>query len=220
MRTYFNLRGPLEQVGVASDVTLQATTLAQSAWELLNRTIDDELGYLHVLPDGTLRWWTRNVWQSGAPAPVVTLGCAPGVDAWDIATDSPLGTDASLLVNAVYASRSGGTQQVARSSDSVAAHGGIESTVTRTDLGLGDDAQVGTWAQTLVTLFAFPDPSPGSVSFVPALEGEAGRAAVASHPRCRLHHRHRPYRLGTLRRDRHSRPDRTRRRVTSSDHHR
>ena len=172
LRTYFNLRGPLEQVGVASDVTLAATTLAQSAWELLNRTIDDELGYLHVLPDGTLRWWTRNVWQSGAPAPVVTLGCAPGVDAWDIATDSPLGTDASLLVNAVYASRSGGTQQVARSSDSVAAHGGIESTVTRTDLGLADDAQVATWAQTLVTLFAFPAPSPGSVSFVPALEGE------------------------------------------------
>ena len=172
IRTYFDLDGALEQVGAASSVTLQATTLAQSAWEMLNRTIDDELGYLHVLPDGTLRWWTRNVWTAPTPLPVVTVGCMHGVDAFDIVTDVPLSAAGDLLRNAVYASRSGGTQQVAKSATSIAAHGGIESALSRTDLGLADDAQVGGWAQELVTLFAFPEPGPIAVTMVPAIAGE------------------------------------------------
>ena len=68
--TYFGWSHPVVQVGAASSVTLQATTLAQSFWELLNRTLDDELGYVHVLPDGTIRWLSREQWYATAAPPV------------------------------------------------------------------------------------------------------------------------------------------------------
>ena len=171
--SYFNYtQGPLVQgdSGV-SGVTLQGSTLAQSMWEMLNRCIDDELGYLHVLPNGTIRWWSRNTWFS-LPPTALTVGCKPGVSAFDIVTDTTMGAADEQLRNAVYAARAGGTQQVAKSQPSIAAHGGIESTLNRTDLGLRDDAQVATWAGQIVMLYAYPQPAPVSLSLLPAVHGE------------------------------------------------
>lgn len=166
---YFNWAGPLQQVGVASPVTLQGSTMAQSFWELLGRCIDDELGYLHVLPDsaGTIRWWSRNFWTTAPAAPSVTIGCAPGVTAYDVAVDTSLGGTDDQLRNAVYATRTGGTQQVVKSSTSIAAHGGYESTVNRTDLGLADDTQVNVWAQQIVMMFGSPVASFDTVTLLP-----------------------------------------------------
>jgi hypothetical protein len=169
--TYFGYTAPVVQVGTASTVTLQATTLAQSFWELLNRTLDDELGYVHVLPDGTIRWLTRNVWST-SPPPVITLGCKPGVTAYDIVTNLAMGTVDAQLRNAVYAARTGGVQQVAKSAPSIALHGGYETALNRTDLGLNDDTQVAAWANLLIMLYAYPQPAPGLLQMLPAVHGE------------------------------------------------
>jgi hypothetical protein len=72
---YYQWPGIVEHAP-SSTVTLQATTLAQSAWELLNRTLDDELGYVYFTPEGALRWLNRQTWMI-VGAPVLALGCAP-----------------------------------------------------------------------------------------------------------------------------------------------
>lgn len=170
LRSYFDWVPPLEQIGTASSVTLQATTLAQSFWEHLGRTIDDELGYLHVLPDGTIRYWTRTVWTDPAPAPSLVLGCSDDYpSAWDVVTNTRLAATDEQLRNAVYAARTGGTQQTARSETSIAQHGGIETRLNRTDLGLQDDVQVGTWANTVILLYAFPSPTLDGLTMQPGL---------------------------------------------------
>jgi hypothetical protein len=138
--------------------TLQSTTLAQSAWELVNRVADDELGFLYFLPALTtasgpqvLAIVAREVWNQ-RPAPSITIGCGAGM--YDIATDVQPASFDEQLRNAVYAARTGGTQQVVLSSASIARY--WQQSLDRSDLGLADDAQVGAWANALVQLGAYP----------------------------------------------------------------
>ena len=114
----------VEAVGPKSSVTLQATTLAQSFWELLNRTLDDELGYVHVRADGRIRWLSRTCGYRSPP--VLALGCLAGVDALDIVTDVVMGAVDTQLRNAVYATRTGGEIQTVKSLPSIVAHGGLK----------------------------------------------------------------------------------------------
>ena len=154
---YFSFNRPTQWV-TGGTRTLAATTLAQSAWELMNRAIDDELGYLWVIPSTAaafgagIVWTPREAW-SDTSLPVIQLGCG-GPGFFDIVTDAtPLGFDADML-NTVAASRSGGTAQSASNPASVNRWG--EKSHSRTDLGLADDTQAATWAQDLVNLSAFP----------------------------------------------------------------
>lgn len=142
-------------------VTYQATTLAQSAWELLNRTLDDELGYVYFTTKGELRWLPRSTWSTSVP-PSVTLGCDVGYDILIDATPSALDRQ---MRNAVYAARTGGVSQSAVSQSSIDQYGRYD--YTRTDLGLADDVQAANWATTLVTLYAYPQVTLDGVTMRP-----------------------------------------------------
>lgn len=172
---YFALPFPVVATG-ASTRTLAATTLAQSAWELLNRTIDDEIGYVYVQHTNTgpvLRWVNREQWFPTTVTPVLVLGCdVPAVDALDVITAVQLAGIDEQLRNVVYASRTGGTQQTARAQSSIDKYGGYERDYKRTDLGLATDAQVAEWAQAIISLYAYPTPVPVSVTLHPPA-GEA-----------------------------------------------
>ena len=167
---YFGWSGPVDEPAVPSPVTLDATTLAQSAWEHLNRTMDDEIGYVHLRGDGTLRWVNRDTWLDPNLTPTLEIGCSPALpDALDIVTDVAILGHEEQLRNAVYASRTGGTMQIVKSEPSIAAHGGFETSFRRTDLGLADDPLVADWAQTIVTLYSFPEASPVAAVLQPQL---------------------------------------------------
>ena len=152
----------------ASTVTLQATTLAQSGWELLNRALDDELGYVYFRPDGVLRWVNRATWFA-KPPPVVVLGCTDEVAAArDVLVDAaPITVDFQTR-NSIYAAAVGGTTQVAISASSVDRFG--EYDYKRTDLGLADDSQAAQWAADLLTVYAFPQSGLEDVTMRPALD--------------------------------------------------
>lgn len=176
---YYALPLTINEPATPSTVTLDATTLAVSAWELLNRTMDDELGYVHVRPPdvlgdpATLRWVNRDTWITPDLTPKYELGCSPDApDAYDIVTDVTI-ADASLQVrNAIYAARTGGTMQVFRVPASIQRNGGWEADFRRTDLGLKDDTEVADWAQTVGILYAFPAPEPTAVTLLPQLAPE------------------------------------------------
>jgi hypothetical protein len=160
---YYGWLGTVEH-GVSS-VTLQSTTLAQPGWELLNRTLDDELGTVYFAPDGTLRWLGRDIWGT-EPAPFVTLGC-DDLGGFDVLVDaSPSNTDLQLR-NAVYAARNGGTTQTVRSDSSIARYG--EYDYQRTDLGLATDLLVSGWATYVLNLYAVPQVTLDHVTMVPAV---------------------------------------------------
>jgi hypothetical protein len=164
---FFGWPGTVDAPANPSTVTLQATTLAQSAWELLNRTLDDELGVVYFTPDGTLRWLSRNTWF-GLPAPSVAFGCETvSSGAYDIIIDaSPAAVDAQMR-NTVYAARVGGTQQLAQSSASVARYGEYDE--NRTDLGVQTDLQAADWATTVMQIYAFPQRALDGVALRPAI---------------------------------------------------
>jgi hypothetical protein len=89
--TYFGWLGTVDPAPSSSAV-LAATTLAQSAWELLGRTMDDELGVAYFTPTGHLRWTNRAAWFTETP-PVVAFGCpALAPAAIDDQFDRPDGT--------------------------------------------------------------------------------------------------------------------------------
>lgn len=161
---YFAWVGTVLDPPGGGTVTLQATTLAQSAWELINRTLDDELGYVHFTAKGELRWLPRAVWATH-PDPIVTLGCDVGYDILIDATPSALDTQ---MRNAVYAARVDGTTQSAISQASVDTYGRYD--YTRTDLGLNTDAQAAAWATALVQLYAYPTVTLDDVTMVPAID--------------------------------------------------
>jgi hypothetical protein len=150
-----------------STVTLLATTLAQSAWELLNRATDDELGYIYLTPSGDLRWLNRATWSTPV-APHVTLGCDVGHDVLLDATPSALDRQ---MRNAVYAARVGGTSRSAISTSSIDRYGRYD--YQRTDLGLADDAQAGQWAAAVLELYAFPQITLGDVTFRPSIADQS-----------------------------------------------
>lgn len=149
-----------------SQVTLQATTLAQPAWELLNRATDDEIGYVYFDPDGALRWVNRQTW-SAISTPVITFGCEHTGTGFDVLTDAAPSTLDLQMRNTVYASRSGGTMEQALSQTSIDRYGSYE--YKRTDLGLNDDAQAAQWAEYVVVLYAYPQISLADVTMQPAI---------------------------------------------------
>lgn len=154
-----------------STATLAATTLAQSAWELLNRTLDDELGYVYFTPDGKLRWVNRDAWTTTS-APVIVLGCESLENAdrptiHDVLVDASPGNLDYQLRNLIYAARTGGTTQTALSQSSRDRYGDYE--YKRTDLGLNDDAQVAAWAAQVLTLYAYPQVQLEDVTFHAAI---------------------------------------------------
>jgi hypothetical protein len=152
---YYDWAGTLE-AWPTSAVTLQATTLAAAGWELLNRTTDDELGFVFFTPAGALRWVGRDAWFTFSD-PALALGCAEAVDgleAYDVIVEaSPTALDLQIR-NAVYAARSGGATATATVPASIDRYGWYD--YKRTDLGLEHDAQAGEWANVVVTLYAFP----------------------------------------------------------------
>jgi hypothetical protein len=162
---YYGWLGTVEHG--AGTVTLQATTLASAGWELLNRTLDDELGTVYFTPAGALRWLGRATWDRD-PDPVATFGCdSIDADAFDVLVDaSPSSVDTQLR-NSIYAARSGGTTQTAVSESSVAKYGPYE--YKRTDLGLATDAQAAEWATHVLQLYAWPQITLDDVTMRPAL---------------------------------------------------
>jgi hypothetical protein len=166
--THYGYTGPVDlDPGTA---TLAATTLAQSAWELIGRTSGDELGYVYLDAAGTLRFHDRSTWAT-MPAPVVTVGCAPGVEGYDIVTGATVDASSLALVNSVAAARTGGTTVTATSPTSIALYG--ERGTKRTDLGLADDAQVGAWAAYTLGLRAFPRARITAVTLTPRFDPTA-----------------------------------------------
>jgi hypothetical protein len=168
--TFFGWAGTVEPAP-ASTVTLQATTLAASGWELLNRTLDDELGYVYFTPEGNLRWLNRDVWFADT-LPVLELGCdtleEAGETFYDVLVDAAPSTLDRQMRNAVYAARSGGTAQAAISSSSQSRYGVYD--YKRTDLGLETDPQAGEWAETVLVLYAYPQVALENVTLRPAIE--------------------------------------------------
>jgi len=167
---YFQWIGTVEHAP-ASTVTLLATTLAQTGWELLNRTLDDELGYVYFTPDGTLRWVNRASW-SERPPPVIVLGC-PDVpvegaeDFHDVIVDvSPAVIDTQIR-NRISAARTGGTAQYAVSLSSMDHYG--EYAFSRTDLGVATDTQAALWAIELLRYYAYPQLSLEDATLLPGI---------------------------------------------------
>lgn len=144
-----------------STVPLQATILAVSAWELIGRAVDDELGYVYFDPNGTLQFFNRANWQT-RPASVATVGCPGGLD---IVTDTKVASADANLINSVNAARTGGTAQVAKSTASITRYG--EWTYSRTDLGVNTDADSALWASALLALSAWPRPRLTDVELTP-----------------------------------------------------
>jgi hypothetical protein len=150
-----------------SENTLQATTLAQSAWELIGRATEDELGFTYLDQLGALQFRNRATWSIRS-TPVLTVGCAPVTTAYDVMTTADVEAANLNIKNAVYASRTGGTQQVSRSETSISRYG-LHS-YKRTDLDLQDDGQVGAWADFLVSIQGVPRTQLDSLSIKPRFD--------------------------------------------------
>ena len=160
-----------------SVAVFDSTTLAQPAWEMLNRTLDDELGMAYFTGDNKLRYTTRPEWSRRAN-PYFTLGCPADFPpdqralVFDVVVDAkPAYYDATLR-NVVNAANSGGQSQTSRSEASIARYG--EWSYQRTDLGLNNNAAAQAWADELVRLYAFPQKTLESVTFQPALHALIG----------------------------------------------
>jgi hypothetical protein len=147
--------------------TLLATTFAQSAWELIGRATEDELGFSYLNQMGVLQFRNRAVWAT-RPAPVLTVGCAPSTSAYDTMTTADVEAASLNIKNAVYAARVGGTQQTARAEPSISRYG-LHS-YKRTDLGLQSDALAATWATFLVSLQSTPRPQLDSLTIRPRFD--------------------------------------------------
>lgn len=156
-------------------VTLAATTLAQTGWELLNRTLDDELGYVYFTPTGALRWVNRGTWYEH-PAPILALGCPDLEEAGetfrDVIIDASPSTIDDQVRNSIYAARTGGTTVTAISQSSIERYG-FRYDYKRTDLGLANDAQVGAWAQVVLELYAYPQISLADITMRPAIDARS-----------------------------------------------
>jgi hypothetical protein len=160
----------------ASPIALQATTLAQSAWELISRVSDDEIGFIYIDPTGTLQFHARTTWAT-TPAPVLTVGCSPEVPvAKDIVIDAEVDSNSLSLTNSVTAARTGGTAVTSRSSSSITLYG--ERGYKRTDLGLNSDPLVAQWASYMLGLHAFPRARLTAVQLVPHFDDTSWPAVL------------------------------------------
>jgi hypothetical protein len=148
-----------------SAITLQATTLAQSAWELIGRASDDELGVVWIDSLGTLQFRSRDAWKVLAD-PVLEVGCPDG---YDSVLDAEV-TSAGTIRNAIYAANAGGTVQQARAEASIAIYG--PNNYKRTDLGMQVDSQAAAWATFLIQVQGFPRAQIQKVTLKPAFTPE------------------------------------------------
>ena len=166
---FFDWPGEVIDPAGGSLVTLQATTLAQPAWELLNRATDDEIGYVYFDTEGRMRWINRQAWSTVSD-PVIEFSCPhiTGGEGFDVLTDAAPSTLDLQMRNTVYASASGGAMQSALSQSSIDRYGSYE--YKRTDLGLNSDAQAAQWAEYVVVLYSFPQISLADVTMKPAVE--------------------------------------------------
>lgn len=177
--TRFGWTGTVTQFGPTSTARMAATDFDGSCWQNLTDTADAEVGYLRVTPDGNVNLYTRNYLMAlPLPAPALVIGCSSTVPGFDIATDLTVQSLEAQLRNAVYASRasqgSGDTPvvQVARSAASIGAHGNVEAVYRKDKLELVDDTNVAAWAQWVVGIYAYPEPTPRTVTLLPARVGE------------------------------------------------
>ena len=146
---------------------LQATTLAKSAWEMLKRAADDELGMVFVTRAGALRWTSRYDWfDTATTGAVVNLGLLSDVPfGFDIVTSAEPASFDQLLINSVYAANTGGLSQHKESTSSVDTFG--EQSVNRTDLGMASDPDAAAWALALVQLYSYPQVSLSKITLRP-----------------------------------------------------
>lgn len=155
-----------------AEVTLQATTLAQSGWELIGRATDDELGFVWFDRLGVLQFRNRATWRVLTP-PVLSVGCPDGFDA---VIDADVTSSAGIR-NAIYASNAGGTMQVSRSEPSITVYG--LHTYKRTDLGMADDTQAAGWSAFLLQLQGYPRAQVEKVVLLPAFNPTMWNALLA-----------------------------------------
>jgi hypothetical protein len=167
--TFYGWPGVID-AAPSSTVTLQATTLAQSGWELLNRALDDEIGFVHFTRSGHLRWTNRAAWVAVSD-PVIALGCDPAMH--DVLTDASPSTGDQQLRNKVHVARSGGTEQTAQSNASIERFGVYD--YSRDDLGLADDTQVAQWANELLMLYAYPILGLDDIAMQPGIAADSWR---------------------------------------------
>jgi hypothetical protein len=154
-----------------SGITLQETTLAQSAWELIGRAAEDEIGFVYIDAWGVLQFHNRDTWSTGSAEPAVIFGCGPDEpEACDALIEAEVRAANLEIRNAVYATREGGVQQTSRSAESISLYG--THSYKRTDLGLQTDPQVAEWATYLVSLGAFPRATLEQVTIYPAFDEE------------------------------------------------
>lgn len=168
--TFYGWPGVID-APAASSAVLQSTTLAQSGWELLNRALDDEIGFVHFTRSGHLRWTNRDAWLT-LGEPVVELGCADGM--YDVLVDAAPGTVDLQLRNSIHAARSGGVEIAAQSSASIQRYGVYE--YGRDDLGLVDEAAVGAWVQTVLVMYAYPVTGLDEITMLPAIAAQSWAA--------------------------------------------
>lgn len=168
--TYFGFTAPTG-FGSLSSRTLQATTLAQSAWELLNRAVDDDLGFLYINGNGALIYQSDAVWTwlgSGTGVDL-EIGCDdPGM--LDIVVDATPSDVDKDQINQVTAARTGGSETTISAATSVAQFG--EKSYKRTDLGLATDPQAAGWAERLVALSAYPRTTVDDITMIPAVDDQ------------------------------------------------
>lgn len=163
--------GPPLQLADDSLVPLQASTLEGSAWELINKAVDDEIGYVAPVPYAqdplyylfrterqALRFLPRSTWFD-ASTPVMTVPCS-------IITAATVSALDLSLRNVVTAGRTGGPPVTVRNDRSVALYG--EHPFSRTDLGVEGDDDAAQWANVVLGLDAFPDVRLQDITLVPA----------------------------------------------------
>lgn len=143
--------GPTGHFGTSHE---QATTLAQSAWELLSRLQDDEIGLIWVDTYNRVNFQGQTIWAE-VDALATKWGCGPGVTAHDCILSATVGGYSYNLRNAVYGARTGGSMQVAKNQTSINRY--KEYSYKRTDLGLSDDSEVANWARTVLNYSSTPE---------------------------------------------------------------
>jgi hypothetical protein len=147
-------------------VTHGPTALDAIGWDLLNATLDDELGFVYFTTEGALRWIGRDAWFDLSAPPVLELGCGDGLH--DVLIDaSPSAIDVQIR-NSVFAARQDGATAHAMSSSSIGRYGRFD--YERTDLGVATDAEAAEWAATVLRLYAFPQIALADVTFRPSID--------------------------------------------------
>lgn len=144
---------PLPTASDNGSTRYAATTLADSAWELLSEVMTDGNGFLYIDPQFgvTYRWNGR--WTVRNPTLRLQVGCPAPPGVYDILL--AVETGVTEIRNSWTASRTGGTATRYFSQSSIDKYG-ERGYPKRTDLTLYDDAEVATIANTKLQLAANP----------------------------------------------------------------